>query len=124
MDEIQKVKRQADEFGLHTEVVESLNVHEDIKLGLPTRDRYIENYQKTMEKLAAVGVKVICYNFMVAFDWIRTDFNKELEDGSRAMFYEQAKIDRMDPRELADMYSREYTLRGGIRTGRRNSLAP
>jgi mannonate dehydratase len=112
MEEIQKVKKQAEEYGLHAEVVESLNVHEDIKLGLPTRDRYIENYQKTMEKLAAVGVKVICYNFMVAFDWIRTDFNKKLEDGSRALFYEHAKINRIDPLKLAEMYSQKYTLPG------------
>jgi len=111
-DEIRKVKRQADEYGLHIDVVESLNVHEDIKLGLPSRDRYIENYQKTMEKLAGVGVKVICYNFMVVFDWIRTDFYRELEDGSRGLFYERAKIQRMDPEELLEMYSSQYTLPG------------
>lgn len=92
MDKIMVVKEKADHVGLHLKVVESVNIHEDIKLGLPTRDTYIENYKKTIVKLAAVGVKVICYNFMPVFDWVRTDLHKVLEDGSTALFYEQSKI--------------------------------
>ncbi|GAA4875877.1 mannonate dehydratase [Paenibacillus vulneris] len=100
MDKILEYKNKADAYGFHLEVVESVNVHEDIKLGLPSRDRYIENYKRTIEKLAKVGAKVICYNFMPVFDWIRTDLFKELEDGSTALFYEKAKVANMDPMEL------------------------
>ncbi|XEC96189.1 mannonate dehydratase [Paenibacillus tarimensis] len=100
LDKILAYKQQADAYGFHLEVVESVNVHEDIKLGLPTRDRYIENYKNTIGKLAKVGVKTICYNFMPVFDWIRTDLFKELPDGSTALFYEKAQVDRMDPEEL------------------------
>ncbi|MFC4098972.1 mannonate dehydratase [Paenibacillus xanthanilyticus] len=100
MEKIAAYKELADAYGLHLEVVESVNVHEDIKLGLPSRERYIDNYKKTIEKLASVGVKVICYNFMPVFDWVRTDMHKELEDGSTALFLEKAKIEAMDPREL------------------------
>ncbi|TBL80740.1 mannonate dehydratase [Paenibacillus thalictri] len=100
MDKMLEVKRQADQYGLHIEVVESVNIHEDIKLGLPSRDTYIENYKKTVEKLGQIGVKVICYNFMPVFDWIRTDLYKELEDGSTALFYEKAKLADMEPIEL------------------------
>ncbi|KAF4326173.1 hypothetical protein G195_000223 [Phytophthora kernoviae 00238/432] len=78
----------------------SVNIHEDIKLGLPTRDEYIENYKKTMEKLAQVGVKVICYNFMPIFDWLRTDMHKEMDDGSTALFYEHKKLADIEPLEL------------------------
>src|SRR5699024_10365650 len=46
--------------------------------------------------------KVICYNFMPIFDWIRTDLHKELEDGSNAMFYENSKIEGANPFELAE----------------------
>lgn len=102
MDRIQAVKRQADQYGFNIDVVESVNVHEDIKLGSPTRDQYIENYKRTIEKLAKVGVKVICYNFMPVFDWIRTDLYKAHEDGSTALFYETAKVDDIDPMELVN----------------------
>ena len=114
MDKIMHYKKLSEEFGLHLEVVESVNVHEDIKLGLPTRDKYIENYRKTIAKLATVGVKVICYNFMPVFDWIRTDLYKEMEDGSTALFLDKAKIDSMDPRELVRSISDnpDFTMPG------------
>lgn len=115
MDRILEIKEQAEKAGLHIDVVESVNVHEDIKLGLPTRDQYIENYKKTIENLAKVGVKVICYNFMPVFDWTRTDLFKELEDGSTALFYENAKVKDVDPMELIKSVSKGsegYTMPG------------
>lgn len=110
MDKILEVKKQAEENGLNIDVVESVNVHEDIKLGLASRDLYIENYKKTIEKLAKVGVKVICYNFMPVFDWLRTDLHKELEDGSTALFYESSKIKDIDPMELVKNISENSEL--------------
>lgn len=101
-EQIEAVKSQADRHGFNIDVVESVNVHEDIKLGLPTRDLYIENYKKTIESLAKVGVKVICYNFMPIFDWTRTELFEQMEDGSTALFYEKAKVENMDPLELVD----------------------
>lgn len=102
MNKILEVKQQANQYGFNIDVVESVNIHEDIKLGLPTRDQYIANYKRTIEKLAKVGVKVICYNFMPVFDWIRTDLYKAHEDGSTALFYETSKIDNIDPMEIVN----------------------
>lgn len=100
MERIQDIRKQADAYGLHLDVVESVNVHEDIKLGLPSRDHYIANYIRTIEKLAQVGVKVICYNFMPVFDWVRTDLHRATDDGSTALFFEKALIHGIDPMEL------------------------
>ena len=99
--EIAEVKQQCDEYGFNIEVVESVNIHDDIKIGLPTRDKYIENYIQTIRNLAEYGVKVVCYNFMPIFDWTRTDLFHELEDGSTALYYEKAKI-QDDPKEMAE----------------------
>lgn len=102
MDRILEVKSQAEQAGLHIDVVESVNVHEDIKLGLPSRDAYIDNYKKTIEKLGTAGVKVICYNFMPIFDWLRTDLHKEMGDGATALFYENSRIANADPFQLVE----------------------
>lgn len=113
-ERIEEVKNYADFYGLNIDVVESLNIHEDIKLGLPTRDDYIEKYIKTMEKLSDAGVKVICYNFMPVFDWIRTDLTKEHEDKSTAMFFDKEKIADVDPMELVKSisYDSAYSMPG------------
>ncbi|MBF0709344.1 mannonate dehydratase [Alkalihalobacillus hwajinpoensis] len=100
MEKIEAVRKQAVDSGLSNEVVESVNVHEAIKLGHSDRDYYIENYKKTIEKLASVGVKVICYNFMPVFDWFRTDLKKRLKDGSTALFYEHEKVTNMNVRQI------------------------
>lgn len=87
--------------GLEVEVIESVNVHEDIKLGLPSREGYIENYIKTVENLAKHGVKVIVYNFMPIFDWLRTDLARTIEeDGSSALYYDEAELEGMPPLEI------------------------
>ena len=72
-EEIAQVQKQLEPYGFNMDVVESVNVHDDIKVGLPTRDMYIDNYIQTMRNLKEFGVKVICYNFMPVFDWTRTD---------------------------------------------------
>lgn len=94
---IQALKSEVEAAGLHLEVIESVPVHEDIKLGKPTRARYIENYCENIRNLAACGIKVICYNFMPVFDWLRSDLSYRLPDGSNALIFDQKTIDAMNP---------------------------
>lgn len=94
VDKIEKLVKQAHDAGLKMEVIESVNIHDDIKIGLPSRDRYIANYQQTIRNLAQSGVKVICYNFMPVFDWMKTDMNYVLPDGSMTMAFEKKDIDK------------------------------
>lgn len=96
-ESIDKLKAQVDNAGLKFDVIESVPVHEDIKLGLPTRDKYIENYKENIRRLSKAGIKCICYNFMPVFDWTRTQLDKELADGSTALVYYKEQLARMDP---------------------------
>ena len=101
IDEIQKVADQIHAYGFDMDVVESVNVHDDIKIGLPTRDKYIENYKQCIRNLSKFGVKVICYNFMPIFDWTRTDLFHPVGDGSTALFYQKDMI-QDDYKAMAD----------------------
>ena len=94
---IAALKKQVEDNGLQFEVIESVPVHEDIKLGKPTRDRYIENYCENIRRLAEVGIRCICYNFMPVFDWTRTQLDHRLPDGSTSLVYYKEQVDAVDP---------------------------
>lgn len=92
LDRIMALKESVEDLGLSLEVIESIPVHEDIKLGLPTRDKYIENYCKSIENLGRAGIEVLCYNFMPVFDWTRTTLDHRFADGSLALGFDYAKL--------------------------------
>ena len=93
-DKIETLVALAHKANLKMEVIESVNIHDDIKIGLPSRDQYIENYKQTIRNLAKYGIKVICYNFMPVFDWMKTNMNYVLPDGSLSMAFEKKGIDK------------------------------
>lgn len=109
-EEIKSEVEYIESYGFHAEVVESVNVHESIKLGDEKRDHYIENYKKTIRNLSEFGVKVICYNFMPIFDWTRSELYHPLPDGSTALFYEKDKIESIEPIELFKSVSDSTSL--------------
>ena len=85
--------------GLVFDVVESIPVTEEIKLGRPERDRHIENYCESIQRCAKYGIKCITYNFMPVFDWTRSNLDYKLPDGSTALVYYRDEIEKMDPRK-------------------------
>lgn len=95
--EVLDLKRDVESNGLTMEVIESVPVHEDIKLKRGDYKRYIENYKENIRMLGKAGVKVICYNFMPVFDWTRSQLDKELEDGSTALVFYEEQVQKMDP---------------------------
>ena len=97
MENILRLKKLTEDAGLNFDVIESIPVHEDIKLGRATRDRYIENYCENIRRCAKAGVKCICYNFMPVFDWTRTQLDKENDDGSTCLVYYKDQVDAVDP---------------------------
>lgn len=99
-EEIDKMRREVNANGLEMEVIESVPVHEDIKLGRGRCEEYIENYKENIRRLAKAGVKCICYNFMPVFDWTRSRLDQPLADGSNALVYYKEDVDKMDPAKM------------------------
>ncbi|WP_017471352.1 mannonate dehydratase [Amphibacillus jilinensis] len=97
LNKIGALKQEVEKHGLSLSVIESVPVHEDIKIGLPTRDKYIENYKQTLVNLGKCGIPVVCYNFMPVFDWTRTSLDHELADGSKTLIFEEDIVKKMDP---------------------------
>jgi mannonate dehydratase len=100
LDKIKHLKKLCADADLEMEVIESVPVHEDIKLGKPSRDKLIANYAQTIRNLGKVGVKCICYNFMPVFDWLRTDLKTKAKDGSNSLSYNHKQLLALDPKNL------------------------
>lgn len=93
------IERRRDEIaahGLRWTVVESVPVHESIKTRTGDCARHIANYQLTLRRLGAAGVRAVVYNFMPVLDWVRTDLHHRLPDGAEALLYDPVKFAAFD----------------------------
>ncbi|MDR2537650.1 MAG: mannonate dehydratase [Treponema sp.] len=104
-DAILGMKNEVESAGLSIAGIESVNIHDSIKVGSPERDKYIDNYITTLERLGEAGFRLVCYNFMIIFDWTRSDLAKVRSDGSTVMSYNQALIDQIKPDSMFDAMS-------------------
>jgi len=114
-DEIRALKKLIEDAGLTLAGIESVNIHDAIKIGSPEREDYIDNYITTLENLGREGINIVCYNFMPVFDWTRSDLEKLRPDGSTVLSYRQSDIDKIDPTkmfEAMDASSNGFLLPG------------
>jgi mannonate dehydratase len=104
LDRLLALREAVERAGLSLAVIESIPVHEDIKLGRPTRDRLIDNYIESIRNMGRAGASILCYNFMPVFDWTRTNLALTLEDGSTALAYDDGALAAIDlSRGTADL---------------------
>ncbi len=96
-ESINKIRDDAQKHGLEFEVVESVPVPEDIKLGRANAPELIENYCENIRRLSKSGVKCICYNFMPVFDWLRSELKHQQPDGANALAYDEETVLTMNP---------------------------
>lgn len=104
LDRLERLRDDVESAGLELSVIESIPVHEDIKLGRPERDRYIDAFCESLEHVAAVDVDVVCYNFMPVVDWTRTSTDSRLPDGSTTLAYDHEALGSFeDIEELSNL---------------------
>ncbi len=96
VEEIQKVQREIEKFGMYWSVVESLPVHEEIKQKGANAEKYILNYQQSLRNLGRCGIDLVVYNFMPVIDWIRTSLNYITPNGTSTMMFHYPALAAFD----------------------------
>jgi mannonate dehydratase len=91
-DKIEERVKLAANAGLEWNVVESVPVHELIKVRGNGFEKLIDNYKQTLINLSASGIKTVTYNFMPVLDWTRTDLEYKVSDGSLALRFERMAV--------------------------------
>lgn len=100
VEKINAMKAYIESFGLRWSVVESLPVSEQIKYAGPDRDQLIENYKISLANLGKCGIKTICYNFMPVIDWVRTDLERPMPDGTLSLYFDYTRFAYFDMKIL------------------------
>jgi len=98
-ESLDKLTKQCEKHGLVFDVVESIPVHEDIKLGRGDVEHLLDVYCENIRRCAKHGIKCITYNFMPVFDWTRTQLDKEAADGSTSLVMYWDQLKGLDPQK-------------------------
>ncbi len=106
-ERIKALKDEVEAAGLSIAGIESVNIHDAIKVGSADRDKYIDNYIETLENLGKEDIHLVCYNFMPVFDWTRTELARKRYDGSTVLAYSQEAIDKINPENMFEQLSKD-----------------
>lgn len=110
VEAIRAVQETIASHGMRWSVVESLPVSEEIKYAGPGRDRLVENYKVSLAHLGQCGIHTVCYNFMPVIDWIRTELEYPLGDGTSSLYFDYIRFAYFDLKILArEGAEKDYT---------------
>jgi mannonate dehydratase len=87
-DDVLKRRDEIVAAGFAWSVVESIPIHNSIKLRRGPCRRYIDAWKDSLRAVANAGVRVVCYNFMPVVDWTRTDLRWQLPTTGYALRFD------------------------------------
>jgi mannonate dehydratase len=87
-DDVLRRRAMIEAAGLRWSVVESIPVHNSIKVAGPERDRTIGWYKDSLRSVARAGITTVCYNFMPVLDWTRTELRHPMPNGALALRFD------------------------------------
>jgi mannonate dehydratase len=86
--EVLKRKAEIESAGLVWPVVESIPIHNSIKLRSGPHQKFVGAWKDSLVAIAKAGIPVICYNFMPVVDWTRTDLKWRLPTTGYALRFD------------------------------------
>ena len=89
-----RLRKKVEDAGLTLSVFEGIPVPDRVKLGQPGRDEDIDNYCESLRNMGRAGIPILCYNWMVAFNWLRTSTTTPVRGGAVATTYNHEEVQR------------------------------
>lgn len=93
---VRERKAMIEAAGMQWSVIESIPVHNDIKLRTGNFEEYIDNYKASLRTVGKLGIDTVCYNFMPVVDWTRTNLNYTLKNNAKALRFEMTDFAAYD----------------------------
>ena len=110
LSEVLKRKAEIEAAGLKWSVVESIPIHNSIKLQSGAFRQFTDAWKDSLAAVARAGVKIVCYNFMPVVDWTRTDLRWRLPSTGYALRFDVTDFAAYDLFILrSDESERDYT---------------
>ena len=93
-ERVNLIKRQNSKLNVNLKwnVVESIPVHNNIKLREKNFKKLINNYKDTISNIAKNKIYTVCYNFMPIVDWTRTQLDIKLSTDGLALRFNYLHI--------------------------------
>jgi mannonate dehydratase len=88
LEEVCKRRDEIRAAGFAWSVVESIPIHNSIKLRSGPYTHFVGAWKDTLAAIAKADVKIICYNFMPVVDWTRTDLQWRLPTTGYALRFD------------------------------------
>jgi mannonate dehydratase len=96
LDEVQKRRDEVVAAGFDWSVVESIPIHNSIKLRSGSYEHFLGVWKDSLAAVAKAGVPVVCYNFMPVVDWTRTDLRWRLPSTGYALRFDAVDFGAYD----------------------------
>lgn len=103
-DELNGVVNWFEEVGINVSVLEgSVPLTDRIRLGQDGREEDIERFKQFLRDCGAVGIPVVCYDWMAGIRWARTEAHVESRGGSYVTGYDEEKMSGGPETEYTDV---------------------
>lgn len=91
------LRQQFADAGLNATVIEDSPPMESIRLGVPGREAEFEGIAEFVTNMGAAGFRIWCYNWMAAFNWLRTSVSVPDRGGALVTSYDHALMKDAPP---------------------------
>jgi mannonate dehydratase len=91
--QLRQLQSRIADVGLSLAVIEGGLPMDRIKPGRPSRDEEIEQLQALIRNMGALGIPILCYNFMAGGDWSRTSYTTRERGGARVSSFDASLVE-------------------------------